>query len=423
MSEKRPVSVHPAKAIRASESTPDVLYPEQIRSWRENGFALVDDLLPIDLIERARAETVAFFPEAGSAESASITDYGSRGEMEFPTRSDAINDITLHPRLLRAVSQLLGIRIRDLRLTQSEPWPKYGHEAKANGPLNNQDQRMHVDYPNHTLTHPADWDRPEAVEILIYFDRVEECGGATEFVPRSGPDDPAYQGPLVRTPGLAGLEFVNDRMQAEAMLREEAPEIAQWRQDSLYSKARSVHYQPGTVLFYRHDLWHRGTPLLPGSMRLMQNMTFRRADCEWISTLHTGWAWAMYRSSKVMVRMLAESSVDQRSVLGFPEPGHAYWTKGTLDGVRARLGPFGFDVGPYEAAWNGNGKGGSGADLRRRSISKGMRMRGFERKLQGCEGSWKIRDVAVRDRSFCAIVFAHIGSATRCRRRISVRPI
>jgi hypothetical protein len=360
MTTDSPASIRPTAAVQESESASVALHRAQIRSWRENGFALVDDLLPTDLIERARAETVAFFPKAGSVESEGVTDYGSMGEMEFPTRSDAINDITLHPRLLRAVSQLLGIRIRDLRLTQSEPWPKYGHQVETGGPLDNQDQRMHVDYPNHTLTHPADWDSPEAVEILIYFDEVEKCGGATEFVPRTGPDDPAYQGPLVRTPGLAGFEFVNDRVQAEARLRKEAPEIAKWREDHLYSRARSVHYQPGSVLFYRHDLWHRGTPLLPGSMRLTQNLTFRRADCEWISTLHTGWAWAMYRSSKVMVKMLAESSVDQRSVLGFPEPGHAYWTRGTLDGVRARLGPFGFDVGPYEAEWLANGRGGAG---------------------------------------------------------------
>ncbi len=89
----------------------------------------------------------------------------------------------------------------------------------------------------------------------------------------------------------------------------------------------------------------------PGAMRLMHNITFRRKDCEWISTVHQGWAWAMYRSSKVMVKLLAEGSVEQRCVLGFPEPGHAYWTRGTLDAVRARLEPWGMDMAPYEAAW------------------------------------------------------------------------
>jgi len=343
--------VHATPAVEPGTGGDDTLHAEQVRSWRENGFAFVDGVFPAELIERARAESAPLFPAPGSKESEAVTDYGSGGVMEFPTPSDAINEITLHPRLLGAVSQLLGIRVRDLRLTQSEPWPKYGRQRRAAGKLDNQDQRMHVDYPNHTLTHPADWDRPEAVEILLYFDAVEHCGGATEFVPRSEPDDPAYQGPLVRTPGLAGLEFVNDRTQAEAYLREVAPDIAQWRAENLYARARSVQHRPGSVLFYRHDLWHRGTPLQPGTMRLMQNMTFRRADCEWISTVHVGWAWAMYRPSKVMVNLLAQGTVDQRCVLGFPEPGHAYWTRGTLDAVRARLEPWGMDMAPYEAAW------------------------------------------------------------------------
>ena len=100
----------------------------------------------------------------------------------------------------------------------------------------------------------------------------------------------------------------------------------------------------------------------PDAMRLMHNITFRRKDCEWISTVHQGWAWAMYRSSKVMVRLLAEGSVEQRCVLGFPEPGHAYWTRGTLDAVRARLGPWGLDMGPYEAAWAEGSKVSSESD-------------------------------------------------------------
>lgn len=354
--------VHATPAVEPGTAGGLSLHAEQVRSWRENGFALVDGLFPADLIERARAESVPLFPTAGSPESEAVTDYGSEGLMEFPTPSDAINEITLHPRLLGAISQLLGVRVRDLRLTQSEPWPKYGRRSGPAGRFDNQDQRMHVDYPNHTLTHPADWDRPEAVEILVYFDAVEECGGATEFVPRAGPHDPAYQGPFVRTPGLAGLEFVNDRTEAEAYLGEVAPETAQWRAANLYARARSVRHQSGSVLFYRHDLWHRGTPLRPGAMRLLQNMTFRRADCEWISTLHQGWAWAMYRRSKVMVKLLAQGSVEQRCVLGFPEPGHAYWTRGTLDGVRARLEPWGMEIAPYEEAWAQRQSAPSGRD-------------------------------------------------------------
>jgi hypothetical protein len=33
----------------------------------------------------------------------------------------------------------------------------------------------------------------------------------------------------------------------------------------------------GTILFYRHDTWHRGTPITSGAMRVVQNLTFRNA--------------------------------------------------------------------------------------------------------------------------------------------------
>jgi hypothetical protein len=46
--------------------------------------------------------------------------------------------------------------------------------------------------------------------------------------------------------------------------------------------------------------------------------------------------------------IIAESSPEQRAVLGFPMPGHKYWTRVTLNAVLARYKVFGFDPSPYE---------------------------------------------------------------------------
>ncbi len=343
-----PIFPEPARAEDAPGAR--TLHEESVRSWREHGYALVDGVFPADLIERARAESAAPFPTPGSAAAEAVTDFGSLGLMEFPTRSRAVNEITLHPRLLDATSQLLGVPIRDLRLTQSEVWPKYGRTGKAGGNLDNYDQRIHIDYPNHSLTHPAAFETPESVALLVYFDDIEEVGGATQIVPRSGPGDPAYAGPLIRSPGIGGIDFVNDREGAEAALRESHPEIAVWREENLYARARSVRFRPGTTLFYRHDVWHRGTPIAAGALRIVQNISFKRADCEWISIVHRGWAWSLYDPSRHLVEMIAKSRVDQRCVLGFPAPGSAYWTRATLDAVAARFGREGMDLSPYEEA-------------------------------------------------------------------------
>ena len=99
-------------------------------------------------------------------------------------------------------------------------------------------------------------------------------------------------------PGVGSIAWLNDRTATEESLRRDFPEIARFRQDHLYAREVEARYQAGTVLFYRHDTWHRGRPLREGTRRLAQNMTFRKSESEWISVLQRGWAWAMYRSAR-----------------------------------------------------------------------------------------------------------------------------
>jgi len=322
----------------------------QRASWRERGFALVQGLFPPELLEEVEGDARALFPAVGSKEAEAINDFGSSGLMHFPAESRSFNRLTLHPDFLRAVASLLAVPVRELRLTQSELWPKYGRQERSGGVWDNDDQRMHCDYPNHTLTHPPPWEQPEAVEAILYYSDEESCGGATGLVAREGPEDPAYAWPRVHMPGVGALPWQNDRESVEALLREQAPEVAAWRAAHLYPREQRVRYRPGTLLLYRHDTWHRGTPLRRGGLRLAQNFTFRRPESEWISTLHAGWAWGMLRRSRVMEELIAEASVDQRCVLGFPAPGHPYWTPETLAAVAARYGALGMDVEPYARA-------------------------------------------------------------------------
>ena len=82
------------------------------------------------------------------------------------------------------------------------------------------------------------------------------------------------------------MEWVNDRESAEKFLQAQAPEVARFRAGNLYPREQRVKYNVGTTLLYRHDTWHRGTPIDPGTLRVVMNMTFRKAPSEWISTLH-----------------------------------------------------------------------------------------------------------------------------------------
>ena len=311
-------------ASRFIEATPaasgdEAIDDESVRCWREQGYAFVAGLLPQELIGDLLRSASGRFPAAGSPEAQGIGDFGSGGRLTFPAMSRSFNAVTLHPRLLAAVARLLGIAVSELRLSQSDLWPKYGRRDGTRGEQDNSDQRIHVDYPNHTLTHPPRWDRPEAVELILYLGDIDECGGPTAVVPRRGPSDPAYRWPIVDTPGIAELDYVNDREHAERYFAKERPELADWRKE-LYARERYTRFRPGDVLFYRHDTWHRGTPMNEGALRLVQNVTFRKAAAEWVSTLHVGWAWSMYRKNKFLERLIAELSPEARAVLGFPMP-------------------------------------------------------------------------------------------------------
>ena len=338
------VDATPANAVG-----PNVLSNDQVDAWRTQGFCLVSGVFDAALLETLTDYAVRKNPAPDDPAAAEVTDFGSAGALNFPAQNRAFNQVTLHPRLLTAISELLGTPVPRLRLTQSDLWPKYGREEKTAGPLDNADQRIHIDYPNHTLAHPQVWDRPEAVELIVYLSDVETCGGATAVVPRQGPDDPAYRWPIVDSPGIADLDYVNDKDLAEAYFAEQRPALVDWRA-SLYQREEHARYRQGDVLFYRHDTWHRGTPMIPGTLRLVQNITYRRAEAEWISTLHVGWAWLAYRKSKFLEKLIAECSLDQRAVLGFPQPGSDYWCEETVAAVEARYGVFGMDMTPYQEA-------------------------------------------------------------------------
>ena len=334
--------------IDATPTADGALTHAQVDSWRTRGFAFVSNLFQHELVAALKSDATRSFPPPGSPDAARIADFGSGGRMTFPSQSDTFNAVTLHPRLLAAIGALLDVPTSELRLTQSDLWPKYG-QTRPRGALDNDEQRIHVDYPNHTLAHPSPWDRPEAVELILYLDDVDDCGGATALVPRDGPNDPAYRWPIVDTPGVAELDYVNDRAHAETYFAQQRPHLADWRA-SLYARERRVRYKPGDVLLYRHDLWHRGTALEPDTLRLAHNITYRKASAEWISVLHVGWAWSAYQKSKLFERLIAGASLEQRAALGFPQPGSSYWCDATIAAVEARYGVFGIDMTPYRKA-------------------------------------------------------------------------
>eukprot|EP01059_Diplonema_ambulator_P023715 TRINITY_DN3926_c0_g1_i1.p1 TRINITY_DN3926_c0_g1~~TRINITY_DN3926_c0_g1_i1.p1 ORF type:complete len:261 (+),score=76.06 TRINITY_DN3926_c0_g1_i1:2-784(+) len=259
--------------------------------------------------------------------------------MEFPTEHEVMNGVTVDEGVLGCVRQLIG---DDVLLSQSDTWVKMGDSPY------NTDQRIHMDYPNHTLTHPPAWHSPEAVALIIYYSDASDCDGRTSLIPRTSDSDPNYVWPYTNMPGFGATPWKNPKEEVESMLAATNPPMAQFR-TVLYENEKYADFTAGTILFYRHDIWHRGTPVRPGAVRVVQNLVFKKADCRWVNQWNPGTARQMYTPNMTVEKLIATCSVSQRNVLGFPPPEHDYWkSPENLEAVRQRYGPLGMDLTPYE---------------------------------------------------------------------------
>ena len=289
-----------------------ILTTEQVESWRNKGFCVVeaksadDNALSGWFMTAKEAERFRYAARVSvlgdGKKIKPLPDLKNFGGLGFPflsRYSQSLNDLALHPRITQGVRELLGLAQNEVPLlSQAECWVKRDADANPNLPMEfvNTDQRMHCDYPNHYLTHPPPWDQPEAVAMIVYLDDGEECGGPTAYVSREGETDEAYAYPYVHMPGVGDIPWLNDRTCAEAYLKENHPASNEFRK-KLYEREQYVRYKVGTVLIYRLDLWHRGTPLHPNKDRAVVNLLFKRSEAKHITSWHRGWAVSFRRDA------------------------------------------------------------------------------------------------------------------------------
>lgn len=315
-----------------------MLTDSQVQKWKEEGAVVCQ--LPCSVADPVLEWLNSNFTIDHIGEN--HLDFGTPDrKFEFPTFIEPLDDLVLSEILIAAAQRLLGTE--DVRLIQADLWPKIGvadqtHEAQANS-----DQRMHMDYGNNTVLHPQ-WESPEVVAAVVYYDDCDETGGGTGFVPRRGDNDPVYRPPFVNMPGQAGKPFFNDRATVESWFKENDPDAYELRQQ-LYEREEVVQFKPGTILFYRHDLWHRGRPLVAGKLRRVHNLAWKRADARGICNWNEGFARNSYYGK--VESIIGRSTPLQRSVLDFPPPGDDYWSYERIRNVEARFAAYGFDATEY----------------------------------------------------------------------------
>ena len=316
------------------------LSKEQINQWREKGYLLLDDLIEKNLLNQALDNLNSHFkvPKLKDIdELAKNTDFGSMGDLEFVSTYQGINNVTLSNNLIQCVKDLLDDN--NIRLLQSDAWIKYGSKTTS-GSQDNRDQRMHMDWCNNMITHPSEWNKPEAVAFIVYYDDSNTCGGETALVANTGKYDFAYQRPYLNIPGLRNIKFYNDKESCENYLKINHPEIYYFRK-KLYEREVYAKFNRGSVLVYRHDIWHRGRPVNYGKIRRVLNIGYRKASSEWFTTWNKGWMRPHHSLTQHVEKLIGSLNKEQLKVLGFPSPESDYWTEEMKCYVGLRWQPFG----------------------------------------------------------------------------------
>jgi hypothetical protein len=284
---------------------------------RDHGFVIVENFLTTEELEGARSDLTHTLPgwveycDDPSLPKPECWESGriqNGGPMQFPYTGLFLNDITLHPELRAFAAEMMG---------HDELYCEQSHlSVKCKGHPGDRDQGMHCDFGNHTLAYPPDDPAYWQTAYLLYYTDV-----STDHAPTAVCSWTHYPEKL-RWPAHYSRE---DRAE-------------------LYDNEINVVVPAGSLLAYSMRTFHRGTPFRTDGGRIGQFITYAPAAWKWLGIV--GWSAQAIRPE--FRQWIEGASPEERTLLGFPSPGHEYWTPETVEGVAARYPAM--DMTPYERA-------------------------------------------------------------------------
>jgi hypothetical protein len=305
----------------------------EIKTWREEGWILLDGLIGTDEIDAASDDLRLLYPtpEDYHADPQGVTErwkgrpaqseedfvwpdegVGFRPEQHvwnalFPfPGSGALNRLLVHPSLVDFAERALGSE--DIRLYQAQASAKYSGST-------NFEQPMHIDR-NHSWL-PAGTESPWwNLQGFLYLSDVTEAANPTRLVPL------AHSGQVTSPYGVV---------------------LPEWDPE-LYGAERPAPGVRGSFLAYRSNVYHRGAPFgSPGTARFTVGICFKHAGQDWIGydqqqSRSTGPDWT---------RFVEGSTPRELELFGFPPPGHPVWDEGVLEKTALRYPEL--DLEPWRA--------------------------------------------------------------------------
>lgn len=273
--------------------------------WRRDGWCLLEEVFAGNELEAAQEEVARLeFDPSWDAP-----------KPTFPFEGATLNRLAVHDSLITLAEELLGTE--QVRLYQGLASAKY-----SGGPPD-YEQLLHVDYGNHTLVVPRDDPGYQHLALFLYLSDV--------------------------TPETAATRMVSRRLTGDIPVERTYLDLTEYA--ALYAVEVPVSGRAGSVLAYRPDVYHRGTALsAEGATRFMLHVAYKPVGAEWVG-YH---AWPIAAEGASWHHFVSQATVRQLTAVGFPEPGHPYWTEQTLDGVAARYPRL--DMAPWRTGASGGGE-------------------------------------------------------------------
>jgi hypothetical protein len=280
------------------------------RQWQEEGWALVEGLVPTDDVDAVADELARLYGGDTFDDYNRASRYGDgtpNGKQFRGTQFDGmrgfpqhgcrrLNDLFVHPRVVEFARHALADD--DLRIYQAAVWGKWAGAV-------NYEQPIHQD-GNHSLV-PARMERGYwHLELFLYLSDVDEDCAPPRLVPRSQSDVPYNE---------------------------------------LYDHEVVATGKRGTLMAYRSDVWHRGTDFARAdASRFVLVEGFRPAAAEWFSYD----AFGRLGNNDTFAKFVRGKSPEDLALFNIPRPGHAFWTAATVDAFAQKYP--GLDVTPWRDA-------------------------------------------------------------------------
>ena len=294
------------------------LLTEELRSrWKTDGWCVIESAFSGDQLAQAQEAVCSLFPTADEMDSGVDNERTAPWRTsdapwpEFPFGSEALNHLVVHEALIETAQELL--ETTDVRLYQGTLTAKYANQSSG------YNQLLHTDYPNHSILVPRRDAGYQQLETYIYLNDVSAANGATRMVSRRLTADIPVERHTLPFDEYAGL----------------------------YDDPGEAAGPAGSVVAYRPDVYHRSVDRTePGVSRFMLHVAYKPSGAEWGGYQ----AWPFKGLTAAWHNFVQGASVRQLTAVGFPEPGHLYWTEQTLAGVKARYP--GLDMSPWRAAFD-----------------------------------------------------------------------